>query len=116
MRISAHHRNQGDRVVFWNPRKPTSIDQALFLEAPDLVYASLIFNTSRSLANYLLQARPDALIGGTGWAAPDTLEQKCGITTLTQDYSIYPAFQRSIGFAIRGCRLKCPFCVVPVKE
>ena len=32
------------------------------------------------------------------------------------DYSLYPEFKSSIGFSQRGCRLKCGFCVVPVKE
>jgi hypothetical protein len=32
------------------------------------------------------------------------------------DYSIYPRYRQSIGFAMRGCRLRCPFCVVPAKE
>ena len=32
------------------------------------------------------------------------------------DYSIYPGETRSFGFTQRGCRLKCPFCVVPKKE
>jgi hypothetical protein len=32
------------------------------------------------------------------------------------DYSLYPAFDASLGFLTRGCRLRCGFCVVPKKE
>jgi hypothetical protein len=39
-----------------------------------------------------------------------------GITTLRQDYTLYPSFTASIGFTQRGCRLRCSFCVVPSKE
>jgi hypothetical protein len=59
--------------------------------------------------------RPDAVLGGTGWAIDKTLES-IGYTTLDQDYSIYPTWKQSIGFLTRGCRLRCPFCVVPRKE
>ena len=32
------------------------------------------------------------------------------------DYTDYPKWKPSLGFSQRGCRLKCPFCVVPKKE
>ena len=32
------------------------------------------------------------------------------------DYTLYPEYLHSIGFTQRGCRLHCPFCVVPRKE
>jgi hypothetical protein len=38
------------------------------------------------------------------------------VTTPTLDYSLYPDYVHSIGFSQRGCRLRCPFCVVPEKE
>src|ERR1700729_4591710 len=50
-------------------------------------------------------------------ANPVTVEAVLGIEeTAPLDYSIYPAFDASIGFTQRGCRLKCGFCVVPKKE
>ena len=54
-------------------------------------------------------------MGGTGWEVSSSLEAH-GIHTLDQDYSLYPSYRPSIGFSQRGCRLKCPFCVVPKKE
>lgn len=82
---------------------------------PDRVYASLIFERTRPVAEALLRTYPDALVGGTGWEVRSSLEL-AGIHTVVQDYSIYPAWKQSIGFTQRGCRLKCPFCVVPGKE
>jgi hypothetical protein len=79
------------------------------------VYGSVIFERSRFLGDRLLQAYPQAIIGGTGWNLERRIEDY-GITTKVQDYSVYPGFRQSIGFTQRGCRLKCPFCVVPRKE
>ncbi len=36
--------------------------------------------------------------------------------TISPDYSLYPWFTASLGFSQRGCRLKCPFCIVGRKE
>lgn len=121
MRISAHHKALGDDVVLWNatPRKGVKVlevlQQSLFLEQPERVYASLIFEKTKPAGTYLKSLRSDAIIGGTGWDVPLTLES-IGITTVEQDYSIYPHFRASIGFLQRGCRLRCTWCVVPAKE
>lgn len=84
-------------------------------DRPDRVYASLIFERTRPVADALLRTYPDAILGGTGWDIQRRLED-VGIHTVRQDYSIYPGWKQSIGFTQRGCRLKCPFCVVPRKE
>jgi len=115
MRIAASHRAHGDRVILrriGNPRTPIQPD---LFDRPDAVYASAIFTRSRPLVGRVLDAYPDAQVGGTGWDVSKRLED-IGITTTEQDYSIYPRFLPSIGFTQRGCRLKCPFCVVPRKE
>jgi hypothetical protein len=39
-----------------------------------------------------------------------------GVSMTDLDYSLYPRYSYSIGFTQRGCRLRCPFCVVPNKE
>ena len=39
-----------------------------------------------------------------------------GVTTQALGRSLYPDYPHSIGFSQRGCRLRCPFCVVPDKE
>lgn len=120
MRIAAHHRALGHEVELRKPGKGPKraqramVERGLF-DGHDLVYASLIFAKTRPLAERLRQVEPRAIIGGTGWDLTTTLEQY-GIDTPAQDYSIYPDYQRSIGFLQRGCRLGCKFCVVPRKE
>lgn len=114
MRIAAHHRDQGDEVELRWTRNVAGVAPELF-DRPDRVYASLIFERTRPVAEALLATYPEATVGGTGWEVSSSLEA-VGITTKQQDYSIYPSWRQSIGFTQRGCRLKCPFCVVPKKE
>ncbi len=111
MRIAAHHRERGDRVEL----RHGNDFGGLFDEPFEHVYASTIFESSRPLAYRVLATYPDAVVGGTGWDLVRRLED-IGVTTGNLDYSIYPEYRRSIGFAMRGCRLQCPFCVVPTKE
>lgn len=112
MRIAAHHRERGDDVELrwgWVGGGRGLLDDA------DQVYASAIFEKTRPKVLELLHDFPGAIVGGTGWKTESSLEA-IGITTNEQDYSIYPKYTASIGFTQRGCRLKCPFCVVPKKE
>ncbi|KKL79807.1 hypothetical protein LCGC14_2011100 [marine sediment metagenome] len=81
----------------------------------DAVYASFVFTKTRPLAEAVANQWPGAIVGGTGWSVESSLEQ-LGITTTDQDYSVYPTWRQSLGFSSRGCRLRCPFCVVPRKE
>jgi len=113
MRLAAHHRQRGDTVELFKTGQPerTLWDAS---EPPGAVYGSTIFLRSRVVAERLKSAYPGAIIGGTGWDVNITLES-LGIGP-DLDYSIYPTYQQSIGFSQRGCRLQCPFCVVPKKE
>lgn len=111
MRVAAHHRAQGDDVAFrWTgaPRKE-------LWDSVDKVYASAIFEKTRPTVQRFREEFPDSVVGGTGVDVGLTLES-IGIDTLRQDYSLYPRWRQSIGFTQRGCRLSCPFCVVPRKE
>src|SRR5215472_5119642 len=111
MRLVAHLRAQGEEIEFrWtgNPLKE-------LWDKPTRVYASAIFEKSRPVVAQLKGEFPEAIVGGTGVSVDSSLEA-IGIETLKQDYSIYPKWTQSIGFTQRGCRLKCPFCVVPRKE
>jgi len=111
MRVAAHHRERGDNVEI-----RLGADFGGLFELPfDRVYASTIFDRSRPMAHRVLDTYPNAIIGGTGWDLTRRLED-VGITTGNVDYSIYPEYRQSIGFAMRGCRLRCRFCVVPAKE
>lgn len=111
MRIAAHHRTRGDALEL---RIGPSVERQIW-DDHDRVYASLVFGRTRPVAERLLEVHPSAVIGGSGWDLDVTLEG-VGITTLEQDYGIYPGFAPSIGFTQRGCRFRCPFCIVPRAE
>lgn len=115
MRIAEHHRQRGDAVTLRRVGNRASVQPHLGDPIWDRVYGSLIFTRTASLAREVLRVYPKALLGGTGWSLTERLEDH-GITTRRQDYSIYPGWPQSIGFTQRGCRLRCPFCVVPAKE
>ena len=100
MKISAWHKQQGDHVEHYMP---------LFRDEYDKIYASKIFNFSDD--SMLSDER--MIIGGTGWDMKKTLPDE--IENMVPDYSIYN-YPHNIGFTMRGCRLKCSFCVVPEKE
>ena len=99
MKISAFHKAQGDQVEFYLP---------LAHDLYDKVYASKIFDFSDG--SYL---REDMSIGGTGFDLNKTLPHE--IDQIDPDYKLYE-YEHNIGFAMRGCRFKCEFCVVPRKE
>jgi hypothetical protein len=124
MRISFHHRSLGDSVTIKRPmnKRSPELDAAVvgqqFLGddgAYDRVYASAIFARSLPLVDLVRKIYPQSIVGRTGVDEKVSLEN-IGITTRSLDYSIYPDFNFSMGFTQRGCRLKCPFCVVPRKE
>ncbi len=80
------------------------------------MYASAIFTRARPLAELVLRAYPQAIIGGSGWSAATTLADAGIDPNGPVDYSDYPRWTSSIGYSQRGCRLRCPFCIVPKAE
>lgn len=111
MRIAAHYRRLEEKVEFrW-----TANPERQLWDKPDKVYASAIFEKTKPSVEKLLSEFPHAIVGGTGVNIASKLED-VGIYTTAQDYSLYPKWRQSIGFTQRGCRLRCPFCVVPRKE
>lgn len=114
MKLAYWHRSKGDDVFF-----ERSINKSLFEPDYDFVYGSAIFTDTQKKIKLFKQNFPGAVVGGT--AADKLLKVEhligCGDYEYENyDYSIYPAFKHSIGFTQRGCRLRCSFCVVPVKE
>jgi len=100
MKLSRFHRERGDSVVWFNP---------LWSGTYDHIYASKIFDYSSAAG-----LDPEQMqIGGTGWDKAVTLPPE--IEALQPDYSLYK-YPHNIGFAMRGCRFRCKFCVVPEKE
>ena len=99
MKVSAWHKARGDSVGWYMP----------LFDDFDEVYASKIFKfSSDELIDY-----ERMIVGGTGSKNPQDLPAE--IESMTPDYSIYN-YPHNIGFAMRGCRLRCSFCVVPEKE
>lgn len=112
MKLSHWHKARGDEVHF--SRK---VRRGMFEPAYDLVYGSTIFEASARLVEEFRKQFPGASVGGTGSGDLATVEATIGEPIYENyDYSLYPDFTGSIGFAARGCRLKCGFCVVPKKE
>ena len=112
MKLAHWHRGQGDEVTFNRKVQPE-----MFEPAYDVVYGSAIFGFSRRLLEAFQGQWPGAVVGGTGTDSLQTVEQLLGVDEYEHyDYSDYPAYQGSIGFTQRGCRLRCDFCVVPKKE
>lgn len=110
MRLSHYHRGRGDNVIF--TRSPyRHLDELEY----GRVYASAIFDYSKTHIDRLRTEFPDAIIGGTASGSNQTVEQVIGEHEEVS-YDEYPGFTASLGFTQRGCRLSCKFCVVPNKE
>lgn len=114
MRLAAHHRALGDTVTLRRAANIPSVQRQLWDPSWDAVYGSLIFESTRPVAEEARRAFPSILLGGTGWDVKSSLEP-LGVSEEV-DYSDYPLWRQSIGFTQRGCRLACEFCVVPRKE
>lgn len=107
MRLSAYHKERGDAVEWFLPMMGAG--------GFDKVYASAVFRDQHdddlSDHSYL---RPERMeIGGSGWDLHKNLPTE--VERCPPDYSIY-GYKHNIGFAMRGCRFRCSFCDVPVKE
>lgn len=132
MRVSAHHKALGDEVELRHIGNVKAVERGLFDDFGQ-VYASAIFEWSRPVAKRLKEIYPHAHVGGPGLdivpndgglvnisarkaEAEVSRLETVGITTMAKDYSFWPAFTPSIGFTMRGCRMGCGFCKVPVIE
>jgi hypothetical protein len=111
MRLSAWHRAQGDDV-----RWERGTSRQLHEPAYDAVYGSAIFGTSAKAVALFRQQFPEAIVGGSGGDAALRVEDIVPSQFTGLDYGGYPDFTASIGYAMRGCRFKCGFCVVPKQE
>ena len=104
MKLARFHHDRGDAIVRFDPGFP--LEHGTY----DKVYASKVFKFSDGA--YLDPKQ--MTIGGSGWDLTTTLPAE--VEALRPDYSLYPDFDGNIGFAMRGCRFRCKFCVVPQKE
>ena len=111
MKLSAHHKQNGDTVEWYDP---------LFGGHYDRVYQSKVFTFTPDY-EYFVNA-DEVIKSGTGYFYPDggvTLPDE--IEHIYPDYSIYhrsipETMHTSYGFLTRGCPRNCEFCVVGKKE
>lgn len=104
MKLSAHHKAQGDSVEWWTPEGRY-----------DLVYKSRVFTDTYSKDTIAVDNADAVIRGGTGYGPgpdlPDVVEHT------RPDYALYPRFpDTAYGFLSRGCPRSCGFCVVSDKE
>lgn len=111
MRLAAWHRGQGDDV-HWQRGTTRQLGEPEY----DIVYGSAIFSTSAQAVEQFRRQFPGAIVGGSGGNSALRVEDIVPSQFTTLDYGGYPAFDASIGYAMRGCRFKCGFCIVPKKE
>lgn len=100
MQISQYYKGRGDTVEWATP---------LTYKRYDVLYCSSLFDfTDKS------EVPDGAICGGTGFHIESRLSQVMEAAQL--DYSIYPRCKTSYLWFSRGCKRKCPWCVVPKKE
>lgn len=99
MKLSAWHKQKGDDTELYLPIRHSMYDR---------IYASKVFKFSDGS-----MVTDDMITGGTGFNNKNNLPP--GVDDMDPDYSLYN-YPHNIGFAMRGCRFKCSFCVVPEKE
>jgi hypothetical protein len=111
MRLAAWHSHEGDEV-HWE--RGTS--RGLYEPDYDIVYGSAIFSTSAKAVELFRSQFPGAIVGGSGGDKDLRVDDIVPTQFRGLDYSGYPDFTASIGYAMRGCRLRCGHCVVPDQE
>lgn len=111
MKLAHWHRARGDEVLVTR-----RIDPDLFEGPFDRVYASAIFRFSADRIVRFQRCYPQGILGGTGTDSPLTVEEWLHEPSYEHyDYEGWDV-SYSLGFTQRGCRLRCKFCVVPMKE
>ena len=111
MRLAAWHRDQGDDV-----RWERGVTRQSHEPEYDVVYGSAIFSATAKAVAKLRESFPQAIVGGSGGDTALRVENTVPSQFTSLDYSGYPDFDASLGYAMRGCRFKCGFCIVPKME
>jgi len=101
MRLAAWHKERGDEVEWWDGFKRY-----------DRVYKSKVFTFTPDVDTVI--TADEIITGGTGYKDYGSLPPEVEVTP--PDYSIYPKWDKAVGFLTRGCVRTCEWCVVPRKE
>ncbi len=115
MRLATYFRARGEPVRLVRPGDR----RELWDGVPRAVYGSSIFTSAAKVREKMDREWGFIRWGGTGVSVTSTLAEidpSVEWDAVAPDYSLYPTFRHSLGFATRGCRLRCGFCVVPEKE
>lgn len=99
MKISAYHKQRGDRV---------KLGYEPLFDRPDLAYASKVFDFT---PEPLYVPECELLRGGSGYDLSSRLTEEQ--EAMFPDYSLYGGCNYSLGRFTRGCPNKCPWCIVP---
>lgn len=115
-RAARHYRDEGHTFTLRRAGNLAAVEPRIDDPRWDLVIASTIFERTRPVARRVCDVYQNAaVVGGTGWKVESSLAELGIEPDGPLDFS--DSKQRySLGFAMRGCRLKCRFCVVPRKE
>lgn len=110
MKLSAWHKEQGDKVFLLTPDDILS-GSSLFIQY-DKLYAACIFDWNRQTAVKL--ANLGVEVGGSGYSFEKTLPGN--IEKIYPDYDLYGIKDTAYGYLTRGCPRRCRFCIVGIKE
>lgn len=118
MKISAHHKAQGDEVVWYDP---------MFTGHCDKVYLSKVFSFTPDFDFPIDADKVER--GGTGYCislvnGKEVFDKSKNtplpyeVEHIYPDYSLYPELTKdtAFGFLTRGCPRGCNFCIVAKKE
>lgn len=116
MKLSAHHKKQGDKVTLYSP-----------MERYDVVYASKVFSFTADIDEEYEVNADVVRKGGTGYCITEVggketfdvsqnVQLESQIEHVYPDYSLYPQYNCAVGFLTRGCPRACGFCIVAAKE
>lgn len=106
MKISTHHKANGDHVEWWRDS-----------EDYDIVYCSVIFSETEKPT---ITNAKEVFFGGSGIGLKNFLPSS--IEHAMPDYSIYPQYDFAVGFLTRGCprlnhaQSRGGFCITPDKD
>ena len=101
MRLSAWHKAQGDEVEWWDG-----------FTRYDRVYKSKVFTFTPDMDTVINAS--EIVTGGTGYKDYGSLPPE--VEAAPPDYSLYPRWDKAVGFLTRGCVRNCEWCIVPRKE
>ena len=94
MRLSAWHKARGDTVEWWNG-----------FARYDRVYKSKVFTFTPDMDTVI--HADEVITGGTGYRDYGSLPAE--VEAAPPDYSLYPLWDKALGFLTRGCVRCCPW-------